>query len=77
MMASKAMGTTQRGDLFTVTVRHHERDSYSRSVAPAARRNLRRLYPYNGFQEVRGLIDNARRLDGGMVETDWVFQRTS
>lgn len=76
-MSARALGTVQAGDVFTVTVRHGSRDSYSRAHVPAARRNLRRLYPFDTFELVRGLIDDARTLGPDEYETDWVFRRTT
>lgn len=67
----------QKGDVFTVTIRHAGRDSYSRAHVPAARRNLRRLYPFNTFELDRGLIDQAREVGPDEYETDWVFRRTA
>lgn len=76
-MASKAMGTVAQGELFTVTVRHGGRDSYSRSCIPVARRNLARLYPFYSFELVRGEIDAARPAGPDEWDTDWIFRRTA
>lgn len=72
---AKAMGTMQQGDTFRVTVRHGERESYSRACIPAAKRNLKRLYPFNLFELEFSDLDNARPVEPGVYETDWIFRR--
>lgn len=78
-MASRALGTTKQGDTIEVEVAHMPRDSYGRSVIPAATQNVARLGLWNGWKSYEPfLIDTDRTIDDtGEVISVVRFTRTA
>lgn len=76
-MNTTAMGTTKQGDQIDAEVWHDPRASYSRSVMPAAKRNVVRLGLFTGWAGYEAtVVDTDRVSSDGRAVTIVRYVRT-